>query len=376
MQYPIFYDPRQSLANLESFSPSAGKPERFIAHLAKTLSHSLDIRSFEPVTREDLCLVHHKGYVDDVFNGVTNNGFENNNPRVPESCLWTVGSMVAAALHAPYSDTPVCSPTSGFHHAGYNWGGGYCTFNGLAVAAAKFIQANPNAKVGILDLDWHYGDGTDSILRNQPELAGRVIHRTSGYTFTDRGDQDEVLEFWAWLHGAIEEINNFGCDVVLYQAGADMHRSDPLGGLLSDTEMLVRDQRVFSGVNAPIAWNLAGGYRKPVDEFNPVLDTHRNTYNQQHWGGARRRHQAQAYRLRQERTARLAINRTASPERRAAFHAFAATQGYRPDILVTPPRGGSYPGAHLQSLWEEWLDNHTKDHHEPKDKSSPGPHKQ
>ncbi len=352
--FPIFYDPRQSLQGVASYSPSADKPERFIQHLRQYLGEEPDIRSFEPVTREDLCLVHDKAYVDDVFNGVANNGFENNDPRVAEACLWTVGSMVAAALYAPYSPDPVCSPTSGFHHAGYNWGGGYCTFNGLAVAAAKFIQAHPNAKVGILDLDWHYGDGTESILRNKPELAGRIIHQTSGAKFIDRGDQDEVLEFWAWLHGAIEEINNFGCQVVLYQAGADMHRSDPLGGLLSDIEMLVRDQRVFAGVRAPIAWNLAGGYRKNLsDGSSPVLHTHRNTYLQSNWGSGIRKHLAST----NQRKRSKARNLAATPAQREAFHAAARANGIGENLLTTPPRGTAYPSSHLQQQWEEWLES-------------------
>ena len=111
--------------------------------------------------------------------------------RVPEAALWTIGSLVTAALYAPTTPLAVCSPTSGFHHAGYAHGGGYCTFNGLMVAAATFIQDHPGAKLGILDCDFHYGDGTADILRRKPELAEHVVHHTSGQHFDDGADPDE-----------------------------------------------------------------------------------------------------------------------------------------------------------------------------------------
>ena len=182
---PFFYDPRQSVPGLDSFSPSAGKPARFMA-LADHHYRTTPVLPVIPVTREDLCLVHDRDYVDGVFAGTIDNGFGNRDPRVPESCLWTVGSLVTAALYAPTTPLAVCSPTSGFHHAGYAHGGGYCTFNGLMVAAAKFIQAHPGAKVGILDCDFHYGDGTADILRRKPELAKHVVHHTSGKTLPTR----------------------------------------------------------------------------------------------------------------------------------------------------------------------------------------------
>ena len=273
----VFYDPRQSISDVNSFSPSAGKPARFMEALqSQAICH--DIMPVVPATREDLYLVHDRQYVNEIFAGVQNNGFENNDPRVPQACLWTVGSMVSAVAYASRAMGPVCSPSSGFHHAGYGWGGGYCTFNGLMVAAAKFILANPQAKVGILDLDWHYGDGTDNILKNKPALAKRVLNLSSGKYFFD--SNDDVSEFWAWLQGAILELNRFDCDVVIYQAGADMHIKDPLGGLLNEAEMARRDRIVFREINASLVFNLAGGYRgdKSSDGLgNPVLRTHLNT---------------------------------------------------------------------------------------------------
>ena len=71
------------------------------------------------------------------------------------------------------------------------------------------------------------------------------------------------------------------CDVILYQAGADPHINDPLGGWLTTEQLAERDQIVFTmakRLGIPIAWNLAGGYQTDEDGgIRPVLDIHDNT---------------------------------------------------------------------------------------------------
>lgn len=269
----IFYDPRQSIQHLESYGPSAGKPARFVELAARqgfTNRHPV-----VPVSVADLHLVHSRDYVDGVFSGALLNGFENNDPRVPAACLWTIGSLLAAARHvleAPLH--PACSPSSGFHHACRSWGGGFCTFNGLMVVAAILVQENPDIRIAVLDCDHHYGDGTADILHHSQVLRHHVTHRTQGLAF-ERGDDPKA--FQRWLTRRIEEINAYKPDVVLYQAGADPHIDDPLGGLLTDEQLALRDKTVFEGIKAGIAWNLAGGYQEGVDdtlEADPVLKIH------------------------------------------------------------------------------------------------------
>jgi hypothetical protein len=118
----VYYDPRLSVPGLEDWAPSAGIPARFVERL-QAEGLAVNLRPVTPATRADLLRVHDAGYVDGVFAGTTLNGLQNNDRRVAESCLWTVGSLVTAALAARPGDRPACSPTSGFHHAGHRWGG-------------------------------------------------------------------------------------------------------------------------------------------------------------------------------------------------------------------------------------------------------------
>ncbi len=90
-----------------------------------------------------------------------------------------------------------------------------------------------------------------------------------------------MSDYFEWLESSVEKLVERDVDLVLYQAGADAHRNDPLGGLLSNRELLERDQFVFSQLRKaeiPVAWNLAGGYQR--DEFGSiekVLKIHRQT---------------------------------------------------------------------------------------------------
>lgn len=279
---PVFYTPEMNVTGVDSFSPSAGKPARFVNliqhHDWRAYGHGMG--TVTPITREDLYRVHQHKYVDQVFAGQEPNGFGNTDPRVPESCLWTIGSLLAAARYAlALPAQPACSPTSGFHHAGYSQGGGYCTFNGLMAVAAKLLSEQPDLKIGILDCDMHYGDGTQGILNRSPALPWSILHRSQGEHFFGN-DPSDATDFAAWLVESIGDMNKFGCDLVLYQAGADPHINDPLGGFLNNDQLAARDRTVFSSLNAAITWNLAGGYQESKDGIifeDPVLEIHRNT---------------------------------------------------------------------------------------------------
>ena len=174
----------------------------------------------------------------------------------------------------------VCSPTSGFHHAGYANAEGFCTFNGLMVTAVLMHQAGRAARVGIIDCDRHYGNGTDQIIRKLG--IDWVEHHTMGAHFHGRSDAANGA-FARWLDRAIDACQ--GCDLVIYQAGADPHVDDPLGGVLTTEQMAARDRAVFERLGRrPLVWNLAGGYQvlpgehlSDAQRMEPVLALHRET---------------------------------------------------------------------------------------------------
>ncbi|MGB1815217.1 MAG: hypothetical protein ACPHJ3_07645, partial [Rubripirellula sp.] len=170
-----FYDNRMSCPS-GGYSPSGEKPasvyEDWVQHrLVKRVG-------FDPISIQELQMVHDPQYVLDVFSGEVANGHGNTDAAVAESTRWTVGSMVAAAEDALESGL-ACSPSSGFHHAGFSSNHGFCTFNGLMVAASRLLLRDEIETIGILDCDWHVGDGTNDIIR-ELGLQDSILHFSSG----------------------------------------------------------------------------------------------------------------------------------------------------------------------------------------------------
>lgn len=264
----VFYSPEMS-ADSGSFSPSSGKPKLIVEDWLRR-GLGITIVPPTPVSAKELMRVHDRKYVEGVLDCSVNNGFGNKFESIAASLPYTTGSLLCAAREAVREGSITCSPTSGFHHAGFARGGGFCTFNGLVVAATALRHEGRVARVGILDFDMHYGDGTASLVqgmgwRNRPWIT----HFTAGRWYRERS---QAKAFFRQLPSILAEMRK--CDVVLYQAGADPHVNDPLGGWLTTKEMRRRDEIVFSGLDGtPVAWCLAGGYQK----MEVILEIHRNT---------------------------------------------------------------------------------------------------
>lgn len=263
---PVFHDPRM-LADAHSYSPSAGKP-REVVESWQALGVPLAFKRVETVTREQLALAHSRRFVDDVLEGRAENGFGNRLPAVADSLPWTSGAMLAASREALANRQVAVAPVSGFHHAQFDCAAGFCTFNGLIVAARVLLGERLARRVGILDCDMHYGDGTAQIIRHLG-LGDVVRHYTAGAEYDQPG---QAARFLRELRDVVHSFAD--CDLVLYQAGADPHVDDPLGGWLTSAQLAHRDFLVFDTcrkLGLPVAWNLAGGYQTPLRR---VLDIH------------------------------------------------------------------------------------------------------
>lgn len=268
----VFYTPLQVADYVGLLSPSAAKPRQVVESWS-ALGIPFQIVRPEPVTIEQLCATHDPWFVHGVLEGTIPNGFGNTDAGVAASLRYTSGSMLSAARWALRQGgfANAAAPCSGFHHAGYRTAEGFCTFNGLVVTAMALLQEGVR-KVGILDLDMHYGNGTVELITKH-HLESRVEHYTAGLVYT-RPTQAQF--FLLALPSIVESFRS--CDVLLYQAGADPHIEDPYGGWLTTEQLAERDRIVFQTCrkeNVPVVWNLAGGYQTPLRK---VLDIHDNTF--------------------------------------------------------------------------------------------------
>ena len=272
-QISVFYSP-EMVAHFDSFSPSAGKPASVVkAWLA--LGLPIELIAPVPVTTTQLKLAHSADYVDKILACEIKNGFGNKLPDVAKTLPFITGAMLCAAREAIKNGKVAVAPCSGFHHAEVESAFGYCTFNGLMVTAFVLKAEGLVNKVGILDFDMHYGDGTQSLIEHH-KAESWIKHYSAGQEYLTA---NQAHEFLARIPELVAEMRD--CDVILYQAGADPHIDDPLGGFLTTEQLRVRDKYVFTATDCldiPIVWNLAGGYQAECDGgIQAVLEIHNNT---------------------------------------------------------------------------------------------------
>jgi acetoin utilization deacetylase AcuC-like enzyme len=284
MPIPVFFSPKM-VADSRSASPSAAKPAKVVE--SWKAKFPIEVIEPTPVTIDQIKAAHDPEFVDDVLACNRDNGFGNKSPEVAATLPYTSGSMLSAAHCALMSGGAAAAPCSGFHHAEWCKAEGYCTFNGLMITALA-LHAEGVKQIGILDLDMHYGNGTDDIIakmgvRHWCGMAGQhsVKHYTGGQHFRS---PSQAKQFFSHdLPVTLAYMT--GCDIVLYQAGADPHVDDPQasehGGWLTTDELRKRDAMVFEALakaKIPVAWNLAGGYQVEPDGSIPkVLEIHDNT---------------------------------------------------------------------------------------------------
>ena len=269
----VFYDERQSVKENSSFSPSAQKPAQVVKSWLQ-MGVSIKICSFKPSSRAALKKVHSKSYVDGVLDCTIANGFGNRSAQVAQALPWVAGSMVSATMEALKTGHPTFAPVSGAHHAGFSSGGGFCTFNTLVLAAVLAHEKGAK-RVGIVDLDRHYGDGTQELIEHHG--LNFIQHYSFGAQHISSGEGAEE-----WLTQLRQIIYSFeGCDIIIYNAGVDSHIDDPLGGVLTTDQMARRDLYVYEvahKLKIPVVTALAGGYQRDKDgSIQPVLELHNNT---------------------------------------------------------------------------------------------------
>ena len=152
---------------------------------------------------------------------------------------------------------------------------GFCTFNGLMVTALALKEEGVK-RIGILDLDMHYGNGTDDIIGKLGLTDEILCHFTGGGTTCSPSRLASSSTTAAEGAGQMAD-----CDVVLYQAGRRSARRRSAWRWLTTAELRERDACVFDALRArrkvPVAWNLAGGYQGRDGRITKVLEIHDNT---------------------------------------------------------------------------------------------------
>jgi len=176
----------------------------------------------------------------------------------------------------------------GTHHAGSNWGEGFCMLNDQAIAANYLLNNKLANRILIIDLDVHQGNGTAEIFQNEDRVFTFSIHAEHNFPFRkERSDLDIGLadgisdaEYLSILEqNLLPLINNFAPDFVFYLSGVDILATDKLGKLaVSKVGCKARDVLVLTACkarNIPVQVSMGGGYSPDIKD---IVDAHCATY--------------------------------------------------------------------------------------------------
>ncbi len=176
----------------------------------------------------------------------------------------------------------------GTHHAGSNWGEGFCLLNDQAIAANYLLHHNLAASILIIDLDVHQGNGTAEIFEHNPSVFTFSMHCANNFPFRkEQSDLDIALadgtgdeEYLDLLKSTLPQlIAQQKPDFIFYLAGVDVLATDKLGKLsLSKAACKERDRFVLEQCisnKIPLQVSMGGGYSPDIKD---IVEAHCNTY--------------------------------------------------------------------------------------------------
>jgi len=270
-------------ASFDTHIKSAG-----VADAIRAMYPEIEIASPRPASESELRAVHDGSYIDALMTGdpverAESNGFAWS-PDLLAGVLASTGGVRDAALRALSGHCVSGSLSSGLHHAGPGYGRGYCTVNGLPLAALAARGAGAH-RVLILDLDAHCGGGTASIIRGHSGIEQLDVSVIAYDSYDTDSQARLVMASGAdYLATIRSELNGVRApediDLVIYNAGMDPHESaGGVAGVSSDV-IREREQLVFSWASqhdVPVAFVLAGGYARSGFALDEVIDLHMET---------------------------------------------------------------------------------------------------
>jgi acetoin utilization deacetylase AcuC-like enzyme len=241
-------------------TPPPGHPERperaevFDAVAADWRRRGGEVSEPRAATRDELARVHTPAYLDQIAAtagcAVMLDPDTFTSPESHEIARLAAGAAIEAAQHAARTgEAALAMVRPPGHHAAPDRAMGFCLYNNVAVAAAA-LRAEGVARVAIVDIDVHHGNGTQAAFYRDPAVLYVSSHQFPYYPGTGAADETGLgagLGFTLNLPmeaGAtdrdyqtvyetvvIPALDRFRPDVLLVSAGFDAHELDPLGGM-------------------------------------------------------------------------------------------------------------------------------------------------
>jgi len=187
----------------------------------------------------------------------------------------TALDLVLAGQRAAY-----CLTRPPGHHAGADFFGGYCFINNAAVAAQAARDAGL-ARVAVLDVDYHHGNGTQAIFYDRADVFYASVHgdpRTEYPFFLGHADETGAgtgtgfnanfplpvgapnADWFAALEQALVRLTAYKPELLVVSLGVDTYGGDPISHFKLDRPEFVAMGRRLAAFGAPTLFLQEGGY--------------------------------------------------------------------------------------------------------------------
>ena len=246
----------------------------------------------EPVAKQDVLRAHNAEYFQDLLSGqltpraMRKVGFPWSQALVERELRIAQGTI--QGCHYALDHGVAMNIAGGTHHAYSDRGEAFCMLNDQAIAAHYLLTQQLAAKILILDLDVHQGNGTAEIFQEVPEVFTFSMHGKSNYPFKKEvSDMDVALErdtddeeYLNLLSGYLDQLyREVAPDFVFYLCGVDVLKTDKLGTLgLSPEGCRRRDEMVLSWCRShqlPVQCSMGGGYSPQI---RIIVEAHAETF--------------------------------------------------------------------------------------------------
>ena len=284
---PLIYHPRYNITafGLERLHPFDSRKYRRIhdALIARGLRRARDFRRPATISHQDLLKVHTREYLrslkrPEALARILEVPIVQRLPgwvvdwRILRPMRYAAGGTLLACRLALEHGVAI-NLGGGFHHAAPGWGGGFCVYADIPLAAKILHDQGKAGKVLVVDLDAHQGNGTAAAFHDWPWAEIADLYQRNIFP-SAKEPEDYPLPVSAGMTGAeylrlVEEmlpeiLDAVRPDLLIYNAGSDPFENDPLAGFrLTSNDLAERDLMVVTLASArgiPVAMVLSGGY--------------------------------------------------------------------------------------------------------------------
>ncbi len=284
---PLVYQPAYNITafGLERIHPFDGRKYRRIhdALIARGLRRHSDFVRPSPNPQADLLNVHSPEYLRSLRSPMTL-------ARILEVPLvavlpgWLVNWRILRPMRFATSGTiQACrlaldhgiaiNVGGGYHHAADSWGGGFCVYADVPLAAKILHQEGKIKRLLVVDLDAHQGNGTAAVFQKWDWAFMFDLYERDLFP-ARKEPEDYPLPVGSGLTGSDylgivsdtlpKALDAVRPDLVIHNAGSDPFVGDPLASFrLSKSDLAERDLMGMCFVrerDIPVAMVLSGGY--------------------------------------------------------------------------------------------------------------------